>query len=242
MLQCCGDDPVSLAHAIRYLMKIGRMYAEPAWVQQGFIHSQGAKEKGETPRNLFGFKDGTINPRTQAELEETVWIDNGPKKHHNGTAMVVRRIEMLMDKWDILDRHTRTIVMGRKIESGAPVSGEKEFDPVDLEKTDETGLPLIDPHSHVALAHPPQHKPKEQLLRRSYSYDLPPMQPGKLTDTGLIFICFQQDPNQQFVPIQRRLAENDRFNEWITHIGSALFFIPAGTKNKDDYWGSMFFE
>ena len=49
-------------------------------------------------------------------------------------------------------------------------------------------------------------------------------------DAGLFFICFQRDPREQFVPIQRLLAENDALNEYIKHVGSGLFAIPPGVR------------
>ena len=36
------------------------------------------------------------------------------------------------------------------------------------------------------------------------------------------------DPQAQFVPIQRRLAEADVLNVWTTPVGSALLAVPPG--------------
>ena len=49
-------------------------------------------------------------------------------------------------------------------------------------------------------------------------------------DAGLFFICFQRDPRKQFVPVQRLLAEIDALNEYIKHVGSAVFAMPPGTR------------
>ena len=48
------------------------------------------------------------------------------------------------------------------------------------------------------------------------------------TDAGLIFAAYQRDPARQFVPVQRRLAEADAMNPWITTIGSAVFAMLPG--------------
>jgi deferrochelatase/peroxidase EfeB len=49
-------------------------------------------------------------------------------------------------------------------------------------------------------------------------------------DAGLFFICFQRDPERQFVAIQRRLGSADALNEYIKHTGSAIFAIPPGAR------------
>jgi deferrochelatase/peroxidase EfeB len=46
--------------------------------------------------------------------------------------------------------------------------------------------------------------------------------------TGLLFICYQRDPRRQFIPIQRQLAALDSLNQFISHIGSAIFACPPG--------------
>jgi deferrochelatase/peroxidase EfeB len=47
-------------------------------------------------------------------------------------------------------------------------------------------------------------------------------------DAGLFFICFQQDPRRQFIPIQQRLAAHDALNGFIQHRASAVFACPGG--------------
>ncbi len=225
-----------VSHAARIMIRNSAAYLNVKWVQSGFQNAKGALQEGETPRNLFGQKDGTINPRTRGEFNDQVWIDSGPDWLRGGSALVVRRIEMDLDGWDIIDRHSRVVVTGREIESGAPVGGKDEFETVDLSKTDEYGLPITDPQSHVARAMPPKEFPNQKILRRVYNYDLPPEPNGRFrSNTGLVFACYQKNPLEQFHPIQTRLSEGDRLNQWIFHIGSAVFVMPRGTK-EDEYW------
>jgi len=47
----------------------------------------------------------------------------------------------------------------------------------------------------------------------------------RIEKVGLFFIAYQRDPRTQFVPLQQRLAA-DVLNEYIQHVGSALFAIP----------------
>lgn len=236
-LQVCSDDAPMASHAARVMVRNAVPFADIKWIQSGFQNAFGALKDGQTPRNLFGQIDGTINPRSDEEFDDQVWISEGPDWLRGGSAMVVRRIAMDMDKWDILDRPTREVVAGRTLSNGAPLGQENEFDVADLEKTDEYGLPYIDPKSHMALAMPPKEHPNQKILRRVYNYDLALESRGEGTaNTGLVFICYQKDPLKQFNEIQKRLAEGDRLNEWITHIGSAVFVMPRGTA-EDEYWG-----
>ena len=59
-VQACADDPLVAFHAVRELERLGYGVVQMRWAQSGFLPSTPV---GETPRNLMGFKDGTINPR-----------------------------------------------------------------------------------------------------------------------------------------------------------------------------------
>lgn len=242
LLQICGDDPLSVAHATRHLVRAGANYTSVRWMQQGFLNARGTLEKGVTARNLFGVKDGTVNPHSNEEFDRTVWIDQEPDWLKGGTSLVIRRIFLDVDEWEKLDRASREVVFGRKLESGAPLTGEKEFDAADFGKKDKFGIPVIDPRSHMARATNPKDKPEQKILRRPYNYDLPP-EPGseKTANTGLIFCSYQRNPVTQFAAIQARLDEADRLNQWITHIGSSVWVIPKGVE-KDEYWGAGLLE
>ncbi|WP_084168229.1 Dyp-type peroxidase [Corynebacterium atypicum] len=261
VVQICGDDPLTVAYAMRHMIRSSVDYAVTGWLQRGFSHADGSMPDGATPRNLFGQKDGTVNPHGDKEYEEQVWIDAAadgePAWADGGTIMVARRIAMHMDEWEMLDRPSREVVIGRDLPEGAPLSGGDEFTEPDLEKTDETGLPLIDPNSHMAVArNSPDYLSKEKLLRRPYTYDLEP-EPGSgdASNVGLVFLCYQKNPDQQFTPIQRRMDKSDRLNQWITHIGSAVYVLPPGVTaagfgaasesaegaSPDRFWGERLF-
>lgn len=249
VLQICCDDPVTLAFATRHMTRAGQQYVETKWLQQGFLNAQGVRAQGETPRNLFGQKDGTINPATEKDYDEQVWIkegDDSPAWMREGTAMVVRRIEMNLDTWEMLDRDSREVTIGRTLDEGEPLSGGHEFDDPDFEARDEFGLPKVDPNSHVALSFPENNDTSQRMLRRAFNYnDAPVPGSGKLTNAGLVWCAFQKDPRTAFITVQQRLNDGDRLNEWITHIGSAMFAVPPGTAtdgSRDAYWGASLLE
>ncbi len=224
LLQIAADDPVTVAHAARMLLKDARAFAVPRWVQQGFRRAHGTTRPGTTMRNLFGQVDGTANPVPGTTgFDEVVWSREGWLA--GGTGMVVRRIAMDLDKWDRLDRPGRDQAVGRFQSSGAPLTGTDEFDEPDFAATDAIGFPVIPEFSHVRRSR--SDDPAQRIFRRGYNYDdAPPT--GAVSDAGLLFVSFQADIDRQFVPLQRRLDELDLLNEWTTPIGSAVFALPPG--------------
>jgi dye decolorizing peroxidase len=173
-------------------------------------------------RNLMGQVDGTVNPRG-SELDEAVWIGDGPAFARQGTVLVLRRIRLLLDDWDVLDRAAQEIVMGRSLTTGAPLGAAAEQDPVPWDATDDLGLPVIDLRAHIRVAHAAS--PREMILRRGYNYD--DTVPGGPPDTGMIFSALTSDPRRSFIPMQERLARLDAFNRWNVANGSATFLLPG---------------
>jgi dye decolorizing peroxidase len=218
LLQICADDPLTVAHAQRMLIKDTRPFAAIRWVQQGFRRSPGVQETGLTQRNVLGQLDGTANPKG-AVLDAAVWRQDG------SSTLVVRRIRAEIERWDLLSVSDKENAVGRRLDSGAPLSGTHEHDEPDFTALDATGLPAMPDFAHVTRAHVTD--PGLKILRRPYNYDGAPNAAGN-PDSGLIFAAYQADIEHQFVPIQRRLAEKDLLNQWITPIGSAVFAIPPG--------------
>ena len=228
-VQVCANDPQVAFHALRNLVRIARGKAVLHWVQEGFQRTSTADPQGATPRNLMGFKDGTNNPNAQdpAVGNDVVWVQpsDGPNWMVDGTYMVVRRIRMRIEVWDRSSLGDQEATFGRHRSTGAPLGGTNEFDPLDFAKKDEKGKPMIPMNSHVALANMGG---KVQILRRGYSYSSGvDLKTGQL-DAGLLFICFNRDPRKQFIPMQQVLASQDRLNEYIVHVGSAMFAVLPG--------------
>ncbi|MFV9426542.1 Dyp-type peroxidase [Microbacterium sp. S1037] len=224
LLQIAADDPVTVAHAARMLLKDARAFAAPRWVQQGFRRAHGTERPGTTMRNLFGQVDGTANPVPgTTAFDEVVWAREGWMA--GGTGMVVRRIAMNLDTWDRLDRPGRDQAVGRFQATGAPLTGTDEFDEPDFDAKDAIGFPVIPEFSHLRRSR--SDDPAERIFRRGYNYDQTPPA-GEVSDAGLVFVSFQADVDRQFVPIQQRLDQLDLLNQWTTPIGSAVFAVPPG--------------
>jgi deferrochelatase/peroxidase EfeB len=230
-VQACADDPQVVFHAIRDLARIGRGTVTLRWSQLGFGRTSSTTRDQETPRNLFGMKDGTANIKAEdtAAMDKYVWVDEGPAWIQGGSYLVSRRIRMILEVWDrsALQDQERTI--GRRKYSGAPLGEADEFDPLPLEELGDNGAPVIPANAHVRLA-AAQENEGVRILRRGYSFtDGVDQSLGEL-EAGLFFIAFQRDPEKQFVELQRKLGVHDALNEYIKHVGSGLFAIPRGAK------------
>lgn len=226
LLQICADDPVTVSHAQRMLVKDARPFGTVRWVQRGFRNSPGVHEPTQTQRNLMGQLDGTSNPVPgTVDFEAAVWVNDGPQWLRDSTTLVIRRIRIELETWDQLGRFDKEMVVGRRLDTGAPLTGTNERDEPDFDAVDEHGLPVIDLAAHVRRSHVAD--PRLRMFRRQYNYDGSPDAAGR-PDSGLIFAAYQADIDRQFLPVQQRIAEQDLLNEWTTPIGSAVFAIPPG--------------
>jgi deferrochelatase/peroxidase EfeB len=231
-IQACADDPQVAVHAVRNLARLAHGVAGVRFSQLGFGRTSSTTNAQATPRNLFGFKDGTNNLKLEdgAALRRHVWVQSGdgPSWMTNGSYLVARRIRMTIETWDRDSLADQEQVIGRRKRSGAPFGKRDEFAPLDLDATPE--------QAHVRLAHPTSNG-GAALLRRGYSFVDGSDGLGRL-DAGLYFLAYQRDPRTQFVRIQRRLAgkHNDAMNEYITHVASGLYAIPPGVR-RGGFWG-----
>jgi deferrochelatase/peroxidase EfeB len=240
-IQACANDPQVAVHAVRNLVRLGVGVVSVRWSQLGFGRTSSTSTGQATPRNLFGFKDGTNNLKAEndAALDRFVWVgedDSGGDWLAGGSYLVARRIRMLIEPWDTstLDDQEKTI--GRAKGSGAPLGQRTEFDPVDVTKQVD-GAPAVPPTSHVFLANPAN--AKTAILRRGYSFVDGSDGLGRL-DAGLFFLAYQRDPETGFVQVQRNLR-TDAMNEYIRHTSSAVFACPPGLRDDADWWGRALF-
>ncbi|MFJ4997333.1 iron uptake transporter deferrochelatase/peroxidase subunit [Microbacterium sp. NPDC088619] len=223
-IQACADDPQVAVHAIRNLSRIAFGRARLRWSQLGFGKTSRTTSAQATPRNLFGFKDGTANILADdaTALDANVWVgaSDQPSWMAGGSYLVARKIAMLIETWDRVRLSEQNTIVGRDKGEGAPLSGGDEFAAPDF------GSSAIDQNAHVRLAHPEQNN-GIRILRRGFNYVNGNNDLGRL-DAGLFFLSYQRDP-AQFISLQRRLS-TDRMNEYITHVGSGIWAIPAGAK------------
>ncbi|WP_326788129.1 iron uptake transporter deferrochelatase/peroxidase subunit [Streptomyces sp. NBC_00151] len=237
-IQACADDPQVAVHAIRNLARIGFGKVAIRWSQLGFGKTSSTTPDAQTPRNLMGFKDGTRNiaGTETARLQKFVWADekdNGPNSAWmtGGSYLVARRIRMNIETWDRTSLQEQEDIFGRDKGEGAPVGKAKEHD--------KPFLKAMKPDAHVRLAHPDSND-GVTILRRGYSFTDGTDGLGRL-EAGLFFLAYQRDVRKAFIPLQRNLSRSDALNEYIQHVSSAVFAVPPGVRDKDDWWGRALF-
>ena len=232
-VQACADDPQVAVHAIRNLARLGAGTVSVRWSQLGFGRTSSTSQAQVTPRNLFGFKDGTANLKTEEPelLARHVWAsaensEGNPEWMDGGSYLAARRIRMHIETWDRAPLREQEQIVGRTKQTGAPLSGGEEFDEPDFALAGRGGRPLVAVDSHVSVMHPSHHG-GVQMLRRGYNYTDGSDGLG-LLDAGLFFIAFVCDPRTHFVPLQNAMAKNDAMSEYLEHTGSGLFAVPPG--------------
>jgi deferrochelatase/peroxidase EfeB len=244
-IQACANDPQVAFHAVRNLARVGFGTVAVRYAQLGFGRTSSTTQEQATPRNLFGFKDGTANLKAEEsdKINQFVWVadGDGPDWLTGGSYLVTRRIRMRIENWDRTTLLEQERVIGRQKGSGAPNGLTDEFEELDLDLRDDKNAPLIDVDAHVRLVSP-ENLGGIEILRRGYNFTDGTDGFGHL-DAGLFFIAFVRDPVTQFIPMQAEMSRKDAMNEYITHTGTAIFACPPGLREGDEsaYWGSTLF-
>jgi deferrochelatase/peroxidase EfeB len=227
-VQCCSASHEVAARALHGIVAAADGAAGLRWSQSGFVRDPLPGERGGTPRNIVGFKDGTNNLHGDdaAKMRTNVWVNagDGPAWMTDGTYLVCRNLTVHVGNFLTEPLSVQQYAFGRYKATGAPFGQKREFDPVirSKEPTD----------CHIMVANP-RHagSEAERILRRGYTftdgYDAQISSPLG----GLFFISFQRDPRRQFIPIQQRLAVHDRFTvEYPVPRGSAMYAVPPGIR------------
>jgi deferrochelatase/peroxidase EfeB len=243
-IQACAEDPQVAVHAIRNLARIGFGTVAVRWSQLGFGRTSTTSTSQSTPRNLFGFKDGTMNIKAEetSDVEEHVWVgagdDAGADWLAGGSYLIARRFNMTIEVWDRQPLGDQESFIGRTKDSGAPLSGGSEFTKPDFDMPGSNDLTIIAPDAHVRLVHP-DFNGGARMLRRGYNFVDGSNSLGGL-DAGLFFLAFVRNPDTHFIPIQNAMASQDALMEYLKVNGSALFAVPPGI-GKGEYVGQALF-
>lgn len=242
-IQACADDPQVAVHAIRNLVRIGFGTTAVRWSQLGFGRTSTTSTSQSTPRNLFGFKDGTANIKAEERdaLDQHVWVaaDDDPRASWlaGGSYLVARRINMTIEVWDRQSLDAQEQFVGRTKGSGAPLSGGEEMSEPDFEMKGSAG-PVIPTDAHVRVVHPDLND-GVRILRRGYNFVDGSNDVGGL-DAGLFFIAYLRDPRTHFIPLQRAMSKQDALMEYLRFTGQALFAVPPGVAEGEHVGQALF--
>ncbi len=158
----------------------------------------------DTPRNLFGFKDGTKNVKAEevAALDEHVWVaaedDTDADWLAGGSYLAARRVSMTIEVWDrqpLGDQEQRH--RAHQVARVRRSSGGAEFDEPDFALEGRSG-PIVPVDAHVAVVHP-DHNDGVRMLRCGYDFVDGTDSLGGL-DAGLFFLAFVRDPAHPLHP------------------------------------------
>ena len=227
-IQACADEPQVAVHAVRNLARAGSGLVRYKWSQLGFGHASATTRNQETPRNLFGFKDGTNNLKAEDtdDFNEHVWVSGTNTWLDGGAFLISRRIRMLLENWDRQVLADQEETFGRQKLSGAPLGREDEFDELPLDEYHGTSGPVIPEVAHSRLANPAENGGM-RMLRRAYNFSDGIDEFGHL-DSGLFFIALVNSPGEAVHPHpdaagQARQVERVRALRVVVHLR-----LPAG--------------
>ncbi|WP_285473469.1 Dyp-type peroxidase [Actinoplanes sp. NBRC 101535] len=214
LLQVCGDGADQVAAVADDVLKTAGSAVRVRWRMAGFRAENGVTAAGQpSTRNLFGFREGAGNPDPADEnlMNQLVWTEDG------GTYQVVRLIRFATDLWNRDSVPEQELMIGRHRDNGTPLQGGPEDATFDYSADPAGQLIPLDAHIRRANPRTPQTR-ATRILRRGYSYQ-------NASDEGLLFICFQRDPDQGFAAVQRRLA-GEALDRYVLPFGGGYFFVP----------------
>lgn len=229
LVQTCGVSRAAVDQVRASLTEATGRHLRIRWQVEGYRPENTTTADGRSStRNLFGFREGVGNPdpSDEALMDQLVWVQPGagePSWAIGGTYQAVRLIRFSTSIWDTEPVAAQEAVIGRRKQDGAPLGKTRETDDPDYAQDPEGHTVALD--AHIRKANPRTAQTQvNRILRRGYSYDRGVDANGTV-DSGLVFVCFQQDLERGFATVQRRLA-GEALERYVLPFGGGYFFVP----------------
>jgi len=242
LLALSADQPDSLLHALRQLMRRTRDNLVLHWMLDGYNRPDAAPVPGRTDnRNLLGFKDGTANLDITDEglMDELIWVgagDGEPAWAVGGSYQAVRIIRMFVEFWDRTPLNEQQKIIGRDKASGAPLGQDRESD--DPGYGDDPAGRRVPLDAHIRMANPrTAGTAGSRILRRGFNFSRGFDNAGRL-DQGLAFVSYQRSLSKGFLAVQARL-KGEPLEEYILPVGGGFFFALPGVTSEDAWLGQQ---
>jgi dye decolorizing peroxidase len=236
MLAIHGSDPTTLRPLARALLATVAEHATGAtqrWSQRTF---RGPSE-GTTVRNPLGFLDGIVVSSTDDQLRDNVWIaESDDPRAAGGTILCLRKLRIDLDGFMAQTIAIQEAAIGRRRDSGAPLSGGDREDEVDLGAKAPDGAYLVPADAHARAAHPAT-TGSSLMLRRSYAYD-DGVDADGAPDAGLMFVSFQRDL-RSFSATLQRMEDRDAMLKFTTARGGGTWLVLPGFSATDPLGASL---
>ncbi|CAO0827613.1 Deferrochelatase OS=Streptomyces microflavus OX=1919 GN=efeB PE=3 SV=1 [Streptomyces microflavus] len=228
-VQIGADDALVAFHALRAVQKESAGTVKVRWQMNGFNRTPGATARPMTARNLMGQIDGTGNPKPADEdfdrrfappppAPPQEWLEGGSTPSSVGS--LCRRTTCRSFPCTGRSRSSG----GARRTGPRRAAGAR---PPRWTSTRRARTDGRDPRQRPRPHSSPEKNGGAAMLRRPFSYHDGISEDGT-PDAGLLFVCWQADPFQGFVPVQRKLDRGDALSPFIRHEASGLFAVPGG--------------
>ena len=236
-VQACADDPQVAVHAIRNLARIGFGKVAIRWSQLGFGKTSSTTPDAQTPRNLLGFKDGTRNiaGTDTAALDKHVWVGARRTAPALDDRRLVPRRPAHPDAHRDLGPHLAPGAGGRlRPRQGRGRPGRQG-----------QGARRAVPEGDAAGRARPARAPRLQRRGHASCAAATPSPTARTAWAGWTRGCSSSPTSATCARGSSRcsgnLSRTDALNEYIQHVGSAVFAVPPGVRDADDWWGRALF-
>jgi deferrochelatase/peroxidase EfeB len=186
LLALSADQPDTLLHALRQLMRRTRDNLVLHWMLDGYNRPDARPQPGRTGnRNLLGFKDGTANLDIGDKrlMDELIWVgpdDGEPAWAVGGSYQAVRIIRMFVEFWDRTPLNEQQKIIGRDKASGVPLGQDRETD--DPGYGDDPAGRRVPLDAHIRMANPRTPETAgSRILRRGFNFSAASTAPGGST-------------------------------------------------------------